>query len=475
MNTRVNLLRSTIKNWSELLDSSKTCSLCLKARKTILELLEEGLKAADPYHAVRKHISRVDGKIVVNGEAFTPEKIYLIALGKASVPMTLAVEEVLGDLIVEGVVSAPKYSRGVFNKLPSKSKVLWAGHPIPDQDSVRAGEKALEIALKAGERDLVIVLVSGGGSALMERPADEISLNELIETTKLLLKSGATIDEINTVRKHLSWFKGGWLAKKAYPANLVALIISDVVGDPLETIASGPTAPDPTTFNDAYNVLRYYGIWDRLLEKPREYIEKGLRGEVPETPKPGDKVFSRVYNKIVASNIVSLKAMEKKAKEKGYNTIILTSRIQGEARHVGRVLAGIALEVHYNGYPVKPPAVILSGGETTVTVVGDGRGGRNQELVLSASLDIAGHHGIALASIGTDGVDGVTDAAGAIADAHTLERSRSKKLSPYDILARNDSYTFFKKLGDLIITGPTGTNVNDIQIIVVEASGKAKL
>lgn len=440
----------------------------MKARKTIIELIEEGLRAADPHLVVKKHLERKNDSIIVDGKVYSARSMYLVSLGKASIPMALAVEEVLGDLLVDGVVSAPKYSRGIFDKLPGKAKIIWAGHPIPDEDSVKAGEKALEIAEKAGERDLVIVLVSGGGSALMERPANGISLEELMETTRLLLRSGATIDEINTVRKHLSWFKGGWLAKKAYPANLVALIISDVVGDPIETIASGPTAPDPTTFHDAYNILKYYDIWDKLPAQPREYIEKGLRKLVPETPKPGDKVFERTLNKVVASNIVSLKAMEEKARKLGYNTLILSSRIQGEARHVGRVLAGIALEAYYNGYPAKPPAVILSGGETTVTVTGDGKGGRNQELVLSASIDIRGHHGVAIASIGTDGVDGVTDAAGAVVDAHTLERAKRKNLNPYEVLARNDSYAFFKELEDLIITGPTGTNVNDIQIIVIE-------
>ncbi len=457
-----------IKNLDQLLDESKTCKKCLKARKVVIELIEEGLKAADPYFTVKRHLEKKNNSIVVVDRTFLVENIYLIALGKASIPMTLAVEDVLGDLVVEGIVSAPKYSRGVFDKLPSRSTVIWAGHPVPDEDSVRAGEKALEIAEGASEKDLVLVLVSGGGSALMECPANGISLEELMETTRLLLKSGATIDEINTVRKHLSWFKGGWLAKKAYPANLVALIISDVVGDPIETIASGPTAPDPTTFHDAYSVLRYYGIWDKLPVKPREYIEKGLKGLVSETPKPGDKIFEKTLNRIVASNIVSLKAMERKARKLGYNTLILTSRIQGEARHVGRVLAGIALEAYYNSYPVEPPAVILSGGETTVTVVGDGRGGRNQELVLSAAIDIKGHHGVVMASIGTDGVDGVTDAAGAVVDAHTMERAKKKNLNPYEFLARNDSYTFFKELEDLIITGPTGTNVNDIQIVVVE-------
>lgn len=457
-----------IKNTEELLDYSKTCTLCLRARRTALELLEEALRVADPYDAVRRNLGVDRECVVIAGKRFKAGNVWVLGLGKASIRMVLAVEDVLGDRISGGVVAAPRALRDSVERLPKHVEVVWSSHPVPDENSVRAGKRLIEYAEKADEKDLVLVLVSGGGSALAEYPANDIGLKDIVEVTKLLLRSGAIIHEINAVRKHLSWFKGGWLAKKAYPATVVSLIISDVVGDNLEAIASGPTAPDPTTFKDAYDILCRYGLWDKIPEKPREYIEKGLRGEVPETPKPGDKVFEKVYNNIVASNIASLKAMEFKAKKMGYNTLILTSLLQGEARVVGRVLASIALEIIDNGYPVKPPAVILSGGETTVTVKGKGKGGRNQELALSAALDIQGKHGIVIASMGTDGIDGVTDVAGGIVDAHSIERARKLGINPYQVLDENDSYCFFKELGDAIYTGPTGTNVNDIQVIVIE-------
>ncbi len=457
-----------IKNKNSLLSEDKACPLCLKARSTAIELLEEALRAADPYEAVRRNINVVGRDVIVGDRRFSVDNVWVLGLGKASINMVLAVEDVLGDVISGGVVAAPKSLKDNVKRLPSRVEVVWSSHPVPDESSVEAGRKLLEYANKAGPNDLVIVLVSGGGSALAEYPADEISIEDFMEVTRLLLRSGATIHEINAVRKHLSRFKGGWLARKAYPAHVASLIISDVVGDNLEVIASGPTAPDPTTFHDAYVVLKRYGLWDKLPVKPREYIEKGLRGEVPETPKPGDPLFNRVYNKIIASNIESLKAMESKAKGMGYNTLILTSLIQGEARVVGRVLASIALESAKTGYPVKPPAVILCGGETTVTVKGKGRGGRNQELALSAAIDLRGIHGVAVASMGTDGIDGVTDVAGGIVDAHSIERGESLGLNPYELLDDNNSYEFFSKLGDYIYTGPTGTNVNDVQVIVVE-------
>ena len=457
-----------IKNKDELLDSSKSCSKCSRARRTAVELLEEALKAADPYETVKKNITINGEEIVIAGKRFKPNNIWVLGLGKASIKMALAVEDILGNRISGGVIAAPKTLRDHVEKVPRLMEIIWSSHPIPDEDSVRAGRKLLEYAEQAQKEDLVLVLVSGGGSALAEYLANDIALEDIIEVTRLLLKSGATIQEINAVRKHLSMFKGGWLAKRAYPATLVSLIISDVVGDNLEAIASGPTAPDPTTFNDAYKILKRYGLWEKIPSRPRKYIERGLRGEVPETPKPGDEVFRKVHNNIIASNIVSLKAMEAKARELGYNTLILTSLLQGEARVVGRVLASIALETLMNGYPVKPPAVILSGGETTVTVKGKGKGGRNQELALSAAIDIRGKHGIVIASMGTDGIDGVTDVAGGIVDAHSIERALSLGLDPYQILDSNDSYSFFNKLKDTVYTGATGTNVNDVQVIVVE-------
>jgi len=287
-------------------------------------------------------------------------------------------------------------------------------------------------------------------------------------TTQILLKSGASIEEINTVRKHLSLFKGGWLAKKIFPATTVSLIISDVVGDPIEFIASGPTAPDSTTFLDALEIIRKYGIEEKLPRNVVEILKLGAKGLIEETPKPEDKVFEKVHNRIVASNMASLIAAKKYSeKELGLNTIILTSRLRGEARHVGAVLASILEEIYYSNYPIRKPATILAGGETTVTVIGSGKGGRNQELALSSSKIIRNLHGVVLASMGTDGIDGVTDVAGGIVDAHSYSRAEKLGLKVDDVLAENDSYTFFEKLKDYIYTGPTGTNVNDIVVGVV--------
>ncbi len=458
---------SIIKNIHELLSRDKTCNLCLKARETALKLLEEGLKAADPYKAVSKNIVVYGDKIKVAGEELKPSRIFVVGFGKASIAMAKAIEDKLGNRIDEGVISAPKSLREEKISL-KKIRIVWAGHPYPDEGSVKAGYEISGLVKKANKNDLVIALVSGGGSALMEYPANNITLNDFIETTKLLLKSGATIQEINTVRKHISLVKGGWLARHAYPAKLIALIISDVVGDPIDSIASGPTAPDPTTFHDVQNVLKKYNLWNKVPESVREYIKRGVKGLVPETPKPGDKIFTNTKNVIIASNIESLKKMANMSKDLGYNVIILTSMLEGEAREVGRVLASIAIDAKLHGNPIKPPAIILAGGETTVTVRGKGRGGRNQELALSAAFTISEVHGIAIASIGTDGIDGLTPYAGGIVDAHSINRAKKLGLNPEELLIDNNSYEFFNKLGDGIYTGPTGTNVNDLQIMVIE-------
>ena len=456
-----------IKNIDELLREDKVCDKCLRARKVALRLIEEGLKAADPYKVVYNSIE-VQGPIIkVCGIEFKPSRIFIVGFGKASINMAKAVEDKLKDKICEGVISAPKTLKDEHVKL-TKIKIVWSGHPYPDEGSIKAGRLISELVKEAKEDDLVIALVSGGGSALMEYPANNITLSDFIKTTELLLKSGAVIQEINAVRKHISLVKGGWLAYYAYPAKLVSLIISDVVGDDLSSIASGPTVPDPTTFNDAVSVLKKYGIWDKVPDTVRKYLSNGLSGKVPETPKPGDKVFNNVHNFIVASNIVSLKRMAGIGRGLGYNTIILTSLLEGEAREVGKVLASIALDSKMHGIPVEPPAIILAGGETTVTVRGKGKGGRNQELALSAAFKLANNHGIALASVGSDGIDGITPYAGGIIDAHSINRAIKLELNPEEILMNNNSYEFFKNLGDGIYTGPTGTNVNDFQVIIIE-------
>jgi len=325
----------------------------------------------------------------------------------------------------------------------------------------------LEIAEKAKEDDLVICLISGGGSSLMPLPRNGISIADKRRITEDVLKCGATINEINTVRKHISEFKGGWLAKKACPATILNLILSDVLGDPLHFIASGPTVPDSTTFGDAVKVLKKYGLWDNTPASIRKVLSDGMKGLIPETPKADDRAFQKVYNVVNGNNRFASMAACEFLKSAKLNTLLLTSTLEGEARHVGTMLASIAREVYTSGNPVQKPAGIVAGGETTVTVTGKGLGGRNQEIALAAALRLYGLDGVVVASLSTDGVDGPTDAAGASVDGKTLARAKKMKLILEEFLAENDSYNFFAKLDDLIFTGPTGTNVNDVAVIVV--------
>jgi glycerate-2-kinase len=324
----------------------------------------------------------------------------------------------------------------------------------------------VEIAEQAEKDDLIICLISGGGSSLMPLPRGGISISDKRLITDALLKSGATINEINTVRKHTSDFKGGWLAKKAYPATILNLILSDVVGDPLDFIASGPTVPDSTTFSDALNILKKYKLWEKTPESIKNVLLEGEKGIIPETPKAGDEAFKNVVNVVIGNNRVAGLAACQQMKTLGLNTSLLTATMEGEARQVAKLLASIAREASMSNNPVAKPAGIVAGGETTVTVVGKGRGGRNQELALAVALKLKGLDGVVLASLSTDGVDGPTDAAGAIVDGKTLARAEKMGLNAEKFLANNDSFTFFSKLGNLIFTGPTGTNVNDITVMV---------
>jgi glycerate-2-kinase len=298
-------------------------------------------------------------------------------------------------------------------------------------------------------------------------PRGEITIADKRRITEDLLKCGATINEINTVRKHISEFKGGWLAKKAYPATILNLILSDVLGDPLDFIASGPTVPDSTTFSDAIKVLKKYGLWDKAPESIRKVLTDGEKGLIPETPKADDEAFKKVFNVVIGNNRAASMAACETLKSEGLNTLLLTSLLEGEARHVGTVLASLAREVLASGNPIKKPAGIVAGGETTVTVTGKGKGGRNQEIALAASLKIRGLDGVVIASLSTDGVDGPTDAAGAIIDGKTIARAEALGLRAEEFLADNNSYGFFSQLDDLIFTGPTGTNVNDVSVIIV--------
>ena len=447
-----------IKNFKELATST--------LRRDALLILEEGLKAADPERAVFSATKLVNGKVCFYDlclDMGSFDKIHVLGFGKASYKMLLGIIKVLKDRIHGGVVIThnPEWV-GKLNNV----RVVRGDHPIPGINTFRATEELLNyVRSNVGNNDLVIVLISGGGSALFELPYKPITLDDLSKLNELLLKSGADINEINTVRKHVSMVKGGRLAKMLYPALTVSLIISDVVGDPLDVIASGPTAPDRTTFNDAVKVLKRRRLWNVVPSSVREVINAGLRGIIDETPKPGDKIFNKVHNFIVASNILSLKAMARKAQELGYNPLILTSLMEGEAREVGRFLASIARHIVKYGFLVSRPLALLLGGETTVTV--KGIGGRNQELVLSFAIHIAGLENVVLASIGSDGKDGISDAAGGIADGSTYYESLRKGLDPMDYLERNDSNTLLRQVRGAIYTGITGTNVNDLTVMLI--------
>ncbi len=436
-----------------------------RARKVALTLILEGIEAADPLVAIKRFFEKEGNELVIKK---VKGDVYVVGAGKATGGMAKAVEEVLGDRIKAGIIAVPEEL--VNDVKLSKIKVLGSTHPKASEKSVRAGKEIVNLVKNASEEDLVIALFSGGGSALVEYPVSGVSIEDIGEVSIALMNAGADIFELNTVRKHLSLFKGGWLAKHASPSSMLCLMISDVVGDRMDTIASGPTVPDPTTFKDALKVLKKYKLYDKAPRSVISYIEKGVKNEVPETPKPGDPIFKRVINRVVASNIISLNSMRRKASELGYNALILTSMLEGEAREVGKVIAGIAKEVKASGNPIPPPAVILAGGETTVTVRGKGRGGRNQELALSAALTIENLEGIAIASVGSDGRDGPTDAAGAIVDGTTAIIAKKRGLDPYIFLAENNSYEFFKAVGGHVTTGYTGTNVNDLIVIVVEKS-----
>jgi glycerate-2-kinase len=454
----------TIENKQQLIENGET-PLNRKARKLALESFEAALNAVDSKKIVKSRLHLKDSMLKVDGYSFDLEKfkhVYVVGGGKASGSMAEGLEEVLGNRITKGIVNVPKGS-----KLKTRTILLHeASHPMPDEHGVDGTRRIVEIAEQAEKNDLIICLISGGGSSLMPLPRGGISISDKRLITDALLKSGATINEINTVRKHTSDFKGGWLAKKAYPATILNLILSDVVGDPLDFIASGPTVPDSTTFSDALNILKKYKLWEKTPESIKNVLLEGEKGIIPETPKAGDEAFKNVVNVVIGNNRVAGLAACQQMKTLGLNTSLLTATMEGEARQVAKLLASIAREASMSNNPVAKPAGIVAGGETTVTVVGKGRGGRNQELALAVALKLKGLDGVVLASLSTDGVDGPTDAAGAIVDGKTLARAEKMGLNAEKFLANNDSFTFFSKLGNLIFTGPTGTNVNDITVMV---------
>jgi len=438
-----------------------------RLRADAISILDACLAAADSEEAVKRHITIDNGNLFLNDDLLIRrgdwDRIIVVGAGKASAPMAKALEEILGDGIDGGLICV-KYGHGMDLK---KIRVLEAGHPVPDAAGENAAVRIAALLEAAGPRDVVISCISGGGSALLPAPADGISLKDKQDLTAKLLAAGADIQEINTLRKHVSLTKGGNLARLAYPAFVVNLMLSDVIGDDPGTIASGPFAPDSSTFPDALRILERYDLTESVPKPIIDRIRSGVEGSIQDTAKEGDIIFSKVRNVIVGSNILSLLAGQKKAKALGYNTIILSSSIQGDTREAAGFHYSLASEVRATGNPAQPPACLLSGGETTVKLKGSGLGGRNQEFALSLVKRAAKLPGTLFLSAGTDGSDGPTDAAGAVADTDSLSRASSGHLDPDTFLENNDSYHFFQKLGDLVITGPTRTNVMDVRIILV--------
>jgi len=442
-------------------------------RRDAKKIFLHAVRAADPQNVLSSQVSLRKDLLRIGSRKYrlpNYQQIWVAGTGKASAAMGVALEKILGPRISGGLINI-KYGHGQRLK---KIRIQEAGHPLPDEKGLEGAREMVRMLSSLNERDLVIFLISGGGSALLPYPVDGITLEEKQAATNALLSCGATIQEINTLRKHLSVIKGGGLAKIVYPATLIALILSDVIGDPLDAIASGPTVPDPTTFEDCARILNRYGLWGKIPPSVSAYIREGVEGKRAETLKEGDPVFEKVHNLIVGNNLLAMRAAKKEAQALGYRTLLLSSMMEGETREVAKVHAAVAKEVLLSGNPIPSPACIISGGETTVTLKGKGKGGRNQEFTLAVALGIAGWEEILVLSAGTDGTDGPTEAAGAFVDGKTLQRAKTMGLDPWSFLKENDSYSFFQKMGDLLITGPTGTNVMDLRILLMKETSSAK-
>ena len=434
----------------------------------VCRILDAALQAADPAAAVSRFLSREGNRLAAGDRTYdlaNIRRVFLIGAGKAGAPMAQAAVQILDDRLTGGVVIVKDgYSLREFN-FPTSLKIIEARHPLPDERGVAATREILSLLSQADQSDLVLCLLSGGASALLTAPATGLTLTDLQQTISLLLHSGADIGEINAVRKHLDGIKGGGLAQVAAPARVISFILSDVVGDPLDIIASGPTAPDPTTFAQALAVLHKYHLLEQLPQAIRLHLQHGAAGAAAETLKPGDPLLEGVQNLLVGSNAMAAQAAADTAAAGGFNTRVLTTTLQGEARLVGRLLAAAARDLAGGQSVLQRPACLIAGGETTVTVRGDGIGGRNQELALAAVEAMSDLPGTLLITLATDGGDGPTDAAGAVVSGETLARARALGLSPGAYLMRNDAYRFFEGLGDLLKPGPTHTNVNDLVLL----------
>jgi hydroxypyruvate reductase len=436
-----------------------------RLRRAAARILAAACAAADPARLVGQQLRLRGGRLSVGGSSVPLRgRLALVAAGKAATAMASEAERLLADRL--------DASLAVDTSPPSlpleRTRLLLAGHPVPDARGLHAAREVEKLACGLGREDVLLVLLSGGASALLPAPAAGIRLADKARVTRDLLRAGASIHELNTVRKHLSRLKGGGLARAAAPARVVCLVLSDVVGDDLSTIASGPTVPDATRFADGLSVLERRGSLPRTPDRVRQRLEAGVRGLVAETPKPGAPLFRRVTTRIIGSNRRSLEAAAAEALRLGLRPLLLTSRLEGEAREVARALVAILRECIEEGRPAAPPLCLLAGGETTVTVRGAGRGGRNQELAVAAASPLAEVPVAAVVtSFASDGVDGPSEAAGGVVDQRTLRRAAELGLAPVEVfLEHSDSHAFLAPLGDLIVTGPTGTNVMDITLLL---------
>ncbi len=444
------------------------------SRSAALSIFLDGIKAADPYLAVKRCLSSDDQDITIRLNLTDPahtrtgnwSKIHIIAIGKAACAMSKAAQEIIpAHLLTTPSLAVTNYENVIE---VTQTKVIGAGHPLPDQNGYDAAKVCAERLSSAQQGELVLVLVSGGGSALIPYPAEGITLEEKIATTDLLLACGATIMQINCVRKHLSKLKGGGFARLAAPADIHALILSDVLGDDLSSIASGPTVPDPSTYSDAIAIFYAYGIWQQVPHKVRRHLEHGRLGVFPETPKAYDAIFNHCTQTLIGSNAISVKAAFNAAENLGYQTQLYDTHLCGEARATAETWVLAAKQLCHSG--INLPLAFVAGGETTVSLKGTGRGGRNQEMALAFALaakqhDLTGNW--TFLSGGTDGRDGPTDAAGGMVDQDSLTRMKQAGLDPIALLNNNDSYTALQGSQDLLMTGATGTNVADLQVLLL--------
>jgi len=433
----------------------------------ISRVLAAAINAVDPANSVAKYMQRSQSQLTIGSQVFdldTIQRVFVIGFGKASIPMGQATAKILGDYLTQGILITKSHASKLKNN-SSPFTIIEASHPVPNQRGVKGAKLIIELLQSTCPNDLVIFLISGGGSALLTAPVSGISLADLQNLNQLLLASGANINQINTLRKHLSQVKGGNLACLAYPAQVVSLILSDVIGDPLDVIASGATVPDPTSYGDALEIIERFELAQDVPPAILAYLQRGVSGQIPETPKHDDPAFERTYNRTIGNNFIAADAARTQAQKEGLNTLLLTTRLQGEAREMGPTLGAVAQQIAVSGDPLPRPACVIAGGETTVTLLGDGRGGRNQELALSAVSALAGLKDIFLVALATDGDDGPTDAAGAVVTGNTWGQANHQGLNTAEFLARNAAYEFFEPLGDLLKPGPTMTNVNDLVFI----------